>query len=144
MKKLLLIAFAAFCCATSQAAYLYWQVETDVASEWGANYAVLHDVKSSSIIGSSAVGTVTATDLTGYLGDFYIELFNYEQGGTAESVAVSGSMSYTQLAELGAITTTLVSIPTAWTGGSYAAPEPTSALLMLIGMAGLALKRRKA
>jgi len=30
-----------------------------------------------------------------------------------------------------------------WVGGGEPAPEPTSGLLMLLGMAGLALRRRR-
>ena len=34
--------------------------------------------------------------------------------------------------------------PTSWTATSAAVPEPTSGLLMLVGLAGLALRRRRA
>ena len=148
MKKLIVIAFAALCCASTQAAYLYWQVTDAVATEYsGANYAQLKqdgvmigaaEVNSS----SSPAMSIEVSAVNGDSGSFYIELFNYENGAW-NSLAVSETKSYSQLAATGALTTTLVSIPTAWTGGTYSVPEPTSGVLMLIGLAGLALKRRK-
>lgn len=145
MKKLLVIAFVALCAVTSQASYLYWQVESSVANQYGAVGGVLMGSATAggtaTQIGAANIGTVTSSFLNdSSYNSFYIELFNAEN----ESVAVSKGMSYSDLAAMGAITTTLVTIPTAWTGGSYAAPEPTSGLLMLLGVAALGLKRRKA
>lgn len=150
MKKLLVIAFTALCAASSQAAYLYWQVDSSKASTYEAQFANLYSGET--LIGSAKVGTVTATDIGSYT-SFYIELYNY----SSEKVATGNEWSYTELANQGAITDTLVSIPQAWTGGTFTAynpgggggegggsvPEPTSGLLMLIGMAALSLKRRK-
>lgn len=78
---------------------------------------------------------------------YYIELSNYSQGGNNSYVASTvAPVSYTELT--GSMTT---SLPTAgslanisvWHGGSYtAAPEPTSAILMLFGAAMLGLKRK--
>jgi hypothetical protein len=89
-------------------------------------------------------------DISGYSGDgysYYIELSNYSQGGNNSYVASTVTpVSYTELT--GSMTT---SLPTAgslanisvWHGGSYtAAPEPTSAILMLFGAAMLGLKRK--
>ena len=63
-------------------------------------------------------------------------------------VAVSQQLTYAQLATQGAVyenselkTPSLV----AWTGGSFsAAPEPTSGLLLMIGVGLLGLKRKRA
>lgn len=141
MKKivLLLSLVASF---AANAGYLYWQVESSAAEPWGANYAVLNQVGSGAV-SSAAVGTVTSFEIAGKSGSFYVELFNYTDG-VANSVAVGSTMSYSELAAMGAISDTLLEIPTAWTGGPYSVPEPTSAVLMLLGLAGLALKRRKA
>lgn len=89
-------------------------------------------------------------DIGSYSGNgysYYIELSNYSQGGNNSYVASTVTpVSYTDLA--GSVTT---SLPTAgslasisvWHGGSYtAAPEPTSAILMLFGAAMLGLKRK--
>lgn len=145
MKKLLVIAFVALCAVTSQASYLYWQVESSVANQYGAVGGVLMGAatagETGTMIGAAIVGTVTPSFLNDSdYSSFYIELFNSKN----ESVAVSQGMSYSDLATMGAITMTLVSTPTVWHGDSYAAPEPTSGLLMLLGVAALGLKRRKA
>ena len=141
MKKIVLL-LALVASFAANAGYLYWQVENSAAEPWGANYAVLNQVGSGAV-SAAAVGAVTPFEISGESGSFYVELFNYTDG-VASSVAVGSTMSYSALAALGAISDTLLEIPTAWTGGTYSVPEPTSAVLMLLGLAGLALKRRKA
>ena len=94
---------------------------------------------------------------------FYIELINYDDtyrdsgtpGVITQTPAYNASgtdfrgqsaegLSYTQLAEHGFAGTDLSPINMAvWNGGSYSpVPEPTSAMLVLFGLAGLALRRR--
>lgn len=78
---------------------------------------------------------------------FYIELIGYDNAVYGSSQGVIGTTdsdtyTYAALADKGFISTTLTVIPVAWTG-AVAAPEPTSALLLLLGLAGLALKRQK-
>lgn len=142
MMKKIVFLFALVASFAANASYLYWQVESTAAEPYGANYAVLHNVDNGALISSAEVGAVTPVDVTGISGSFYIELFNFVDG-TATSVATSETRSYSELLALGAISDTLLSIPTAWTGGTYSVPEPTSGVLMLLGLAGLALKRRK-
>lgn len=79
---------------------------------------------------------------------FYIELINYDSSGKLTSIAQSADMTYQQLVQSNyIIEDTGISIPTAslaWHGGAYApGPEPTSAVMMLIGVAFLGLKRRR-
>lgn len=79
---------------------------------------------------------------------FYIELINYDSSGKLTSIAQSGPMTYQALVDQHyIIADTGISIPTAslaWHGGAYApGPEPTSAVMMLIGVAFLGLKRRR-
>jgi len=87
-----------------------------------------------------AVADVGAVgDLSSY--SFYLEL-GTEQG-TAEWV--STQLAYKDAVDNGHIVSSATDPNlTAWTPTSWAAiPEPSSGLLMLIGVAGLALRRRR-
>ena len=73
---------------------------------------------------------------------YYIALFN-ESGNL---VAYSQTFNSAQVASSTFDTAdfnTLTSFSGAFTGSGYAVPEPTSGLLVLLGMAGLALRRKK-
>ena len=78
---------------------------------------------------------------------FAIELGHYNDG-TWTTLATSGSYGYSDLQSLGYTYTpsggdlALVNL-TAWAPTSYAVPEPSSGLLMLLGASLLALKRRR-
>lgn len=96
------------------------------------------------------VYAINLNNLAGASGySFYIELVNYDAAkGALTSVAQSGVMSYQELVQSNyIIEDTGISIPTAstaWHGSAYApGPEPTSALMMLLGVAFLGLKRRR-
>ena len=163
MKKLLTLATLVMAAASAQASYLYWQVSSDVVTEYSANYAMVKDSdgNSYSIYYGNAWGTGDNADKLGLSMNgqaaiempsadnglsYYIELFQYDTS-TAEStsVAISETVSYSSLASGGFITSSLSQIPSVWTGGSFTAtPEPTSAMLLTIGFALLSLKRRKA
>lgn len=73
---------------------------------------------------------------------FYIELI--KDGTPTKSVAISDSISYSDAANayFAKIDSRGMFIPAA-AAWSVSAPEPTSGLLMLLGMAALGLKRRK-
>ena len=87
--------------------------------------------------GTTAVGSLSGLS-------FYIELFN----AAGKSVAKSDAVAYSALADV--ISSGFNADFTGINGGafggsaSYSVPEPTSGLLMLIGMGALALRRRKA
>ena len=74
---------------------------------------------------------------------FFIELLNDTSVvGTSSSLAGTALTSYLT-SSLGG---TSVPAGTAWNGGTFttaAIPEPTSGLLMLVGLAGLALRRKR-
>ena len=104
------------------------------------------------VVDSSTLGG----DPSGY--SFYIELINYsvwDANKDASSIA-SGAfvaqsdgesvMTYSNLVDSKYIGADLSPVSMAvWHGGSYTTvPEPTSAMLVLFGLAGLALKRRTA
>lgn len=147
MKKLFLTVAMVLATMASQAAYLMWQVNGNQAADLGASQAALWVTSSS---GSQKIGKTSifdtqkavdvsafATNPSGY--SFYIELMN----SSGSVVGHSESATYSELAAN--ITTDALDFATVdvWHGGTYSVPEPTSGVLMLIGLAGLALKRRK-
>lgn len=81
---------------------------------------------------------------------FYVEVLGYDNAAFGDGkVGVIGTtstpMPYADLVSKGSIVPSgLTKIPSMWTGGTVVAPEPTSGLLMLLGVAALGLKRRKA
>ena len=101
-----------------------WQID---ASAFADGFGVYADV-----------GVAGATERS-----FKIELFN--DGGAL--IAAGETMTYAQLLAAGAIVRSSMERERqqAWTGGAFrAVPEPTSGLLTLVGLAGLALGRRMA
>lgn len=124
-----------------------------------AVYAYNPNTKTYAEVGNSAAvpsGTASTAHLFAYLGDvaeenqnaysYYIEITGYRTGSNGEVAwqGVSETQTYAQLsAHIVDNLSAMESLPTAWTGGTYAAPEPTSGLLLLVGASLLALKRRK-
>lgn len=74
---------------------------------------------------------------------FIIELFN-DSGvvGQSDKLAFSSAAAASSIAEITAAGIFTPAVTT-WSMGPVGAPEPTSGLLMLLGMAALGLKRRK-
>ena len=90
--------------------------------------------------------TTVDTYVSGYT--YYIEIVGYDTSvygdGVAGVIGISESMTYEQAnSHVTRTLQSISSIPAAWNGGTYAAPEPTSGLLLLVGASLLALKRRK-
>lgn len=90
------------------------------------------------------VDTSTYGSTSGY--SFYIELINYSDASFVAQTDASSAMTYSQLEAAHFVGADLSPVSMAvWHGGSYTTvPEPTSAMLVLFGLAGLALKRRVA
>lgn len=131
---------------------LYWQVDNssaDASYKGDYSYAALYDSTTGAMLDGyyESEGGKVAPALSD-LGDgssthsFYIELYN----ASFDSVYKTESISYTDLAASGYISTGGVSVPTytATSGFNGASvPEPTSGVLLLIGGAMLALRRRR-
>lgn len=122
-------------------AYLYAQMDGDgnvlppQGGGWAYNKAMALDGKVAEASMAGIVGTVNS---------FFVEYFN-EVG---EKIGYSDSATFGALANLGYIENRQSNPPIShtdvWNPNFNAVPEPTSGLLMLIGLAGLALRRKRA
>lgn len=165
MKKLSVLLVAIAATVTANASYLYWQVQstdyshiTEPNSVTGVNVWAIDDKGTKTFVDGyratdgNPVNMTQAQEIdvstfsTGSY-TFYVELMNYSSG-PAQRVGETfpNNQTYASMVEAHYISDTPLSITlaTPWHGGAIVAPEPTSGLLMLFGLAGLALKRRKA
>lgn len=120
---------------------------------------VIDDYNAGSPSSGLATKPAMAVDVTDYSSySFYVELGNYNNGnysvlGKGETLTYSqlGSFIYSQELDISqvsvwhgvAIGHTNPPSGGGGTPGGYNAPEPTSAMLLLIGIAGLSLKRKQ-
>ena len=174
MKKMLIAAAVVMAAVCANASYLYWQVsgtETGlsngtlngheitgyslVAINSSGVTTTLSSVGETGAALSNPISTTLAADgvftdlssyTTGY--SFYIEVTGYDSavcGSNTGAIGQSNTFAYSDLA--GHLTSSLSAMSqavTAMVGTAYGAPEPTSGLLLLVGTALLALRRRKA
>lgn len=105
-----------------------WIVNGVMAAEGGAAYTM------------ASLGTLGDVDFSQY--SFAIELGAWSGEDDWLLAAVSATATYDQLAAFRNFETG-VQKQMAWNPGTYSAPEPTSGLLVLIGGALLALKRKR-
>ena len=160
MKKLIIIAVAAVTSVVANAASVKWTAANVYSSDPTTKLAVGSTVSLyaaqvvSSVVGDysvvdtftlTAAGAVSKTSVIDSISanetwNFY---YVFEDGGKAFTSAVKENVT------IAAVGTTQVAFgnqqsatqnPSNWA----AVPEPTSGLLLLLGMAGLALKRKRA
>lgn len=150
MKKLFMMLFAAVAVSTAMAtdSFLYWMLSGAPESAQEYSYAVLTGTDGS-VIEVRAPSDDTGVILAAFTetpsikegGSYYLELFS--EGD--ESLWKGYSFSYAELAQMGALSSAGAQGP--FTGSAVdmgGVPEPTSGLMLLIGMAMLGLKRKRA
>lgn len=106
---------------------------------------IAYDAKPGSLTGTVEIPTsLGSVDYSGY--SFYIELLQWDDvSGSDTRKGVSAVSSYADLVENNHILRQGLSIPSnlaVWAPQTFAAPEPSSGLLLLIGSAILLLRRR--
>ena len=126
---------------------LNWTVAEADTSGITYQYAFLRDGWDSDPIGDG-VAAGSKSEVISDLGvdtagkSFFIELTKFENN-TYTTVGMSEILSASALADFTSVNA--AGLRPVWNGGSFhAVPEPTSGLLMLLGLAGLALKRKRA
>jgi len=112
----------------------------------GTDGRVSGDLGTQAGAGTWVVDVSTLKEKDGY--SFYIEYIGYNAAtGGSGQIAVGETKTYAELAssmaEYDGISLKPVSAANIWHGGTVNAPEPTSAMLMLLGVAGLALRRKQ-
>ena len=146
--------------ASASAGTLYWQVTADEGKTFEeawlvAENASTHELRYLTGVdsdGESPSSTaLTQTDLAGYESDaylFFVEMSNYNSANdTYDTVATGYKWGYGDLVSSGYVAASPLDVNTVIakaSGTSLASvPEPSSGLLLLIGGAMLALRRRR-
>jgi len=152
MKKLLILAAAIAAGVAANAASFKWTAGnmygSDGTTKWTSTvnlYAMIDSVATLVDSASAASGTVANKSFSSDLlvgGNYYDFYFTIEDAGktfTSQIVNVGA-----QATSVGTITFGNMQSATQNSANWAVVPEPTSGLLMLLGLAGLALKRKRA
>lgn len=158
MKKLLFVlGLMAF--SSAHASYLYWQVTSENLTEYsssGTLYASLWAKDSAgkvTLLDGKYEAPLAATTSNLTIGEvdygtnaysYYIELGAYDSTTDKYSDVVRNAFTYEDLSKHLVKAMSEIQSVTAYVGSQYkATPEPTSGLMMLMGLALLGLKRRQ-
>ena len=146
--------------SSASAGTLYWQVTADEGKTFEEAWLVAENTSTHELTyltgvdsdGASPSSTaLTQTDLAGYESDaylFYVEMSNYNSANDSyDTVATGYKYGYGDLVSSGYVAANPLDVNNviaAASGASLASvPEPSSGLLLLIGGAMLALRRRR-
>lgn len=154
MKKLFLMLGLVAWAGMSQAAFVCWKTAADTGFDYSLSQIVvcatadiglrlIDDDGTETLYAEKGAGEVYASLPSDVTLDtkFKVLLLN----DMKELVAESSSVTYEELASSGAIYTSILYTPdpTAYEFSEFTAvPEPTSAMMILLGLGALALKRR--
>ena len=152
MKKLLILAVVAVVGIAANAASFKWTAGniygSDGATRWTSTvnlYAMIDSVATLVDTASVANGTVANKSFSsGALagGNYYDFFFTIEDNGKIFTSQTVNALA--QATSTATITFGNMASATQNAGNWAAVPEPTSGLLMLLGMAGLVLRRKRA
>ena len=152
MKKLLVMAALIVAGVAANAASFKWTAGniygSDTTTKWAGTVTLYAQGISDAIyVATAANGAINATFSSDLLtgGNTYSVYFTINDGGkTFTSTAKSVDAQATSTANIAfGNMASATQNPANWAGSSPV-PEPTSGLLMLLGMAGMALRRRRA
>ncbi len=146
--------------ASASAGTLYWQVTADEGQTFQEAWLVAENKSNGNLTyltgtdsdGASPSSTpLMQTDLAGYESDaylFYVEMSNYNSDTSEyETVATGYKYGYGDLVSSGYVAANPLDVNTTIAKASAvnfaSVPEPSSGLLLLIGGAMLALRRRR-
>ena len=150
ISKVVVAAAAVLFASAASAGTLYWQVNDDIpdtgAELWVRDTSTGTDVSLSDGLTDTPTG-IQQADITDYTGDqylFFVELYNYSTGTSTEGY----KWGYGDLVSSGYVAADFRDSATAYANAAahsnFAnAPEPSSGLLLLMGGAMLALRRRR-
>ena len=165
MKRLLLVLLAAFSVSAFADTYMYWMVGDEItldgqafsgytsakvgiktdgggrSGEYLNLYAWDQSLGTDTYMATPGDNSALYANITGMTGKtFYIELFNGDKTvGFSEEMSYNNALAYSTSFGMDKP----VSIPWMTIGFSSVVPEPNSAMLMLVGCAMLAIRRRK-
>ena len=154
MKKLLILAAAVTVSVVANAASFKWSAANIYASNGTDKYTGTVSLYATGIAGAlstvtaSSAGAVATTTFSndalvgGNSYDFYFVIQDGSKTFTSAAKTVAAQATLTASITFGNMASATQN-PANWVGSSPV-PEPTSGLLLLLGVAGLALKRKRA